>query len=66
MVYLRTFRKITKRLKKEGWYLHKVEGSHHQFKHPSKPGKVTVEFHGGNKDIDIFVVRSIYKQAGWL
>ncbi|MFJ1133822.1 type II toxin-antitoxin system HicA family toxin, partial [Bacillus thuringiensis] len=25
-----------KRLKKEGWFIVNIEGSHHQFKHPSK------------------------------
>ncbi|MEC3039978.1 type II toxin-antitoxin system HicA family toxin, partial [Bacillus cereus] len=29
-----------KRLKKEGWLIANIEGSHHQFKHPSKVGKV--------------------------
>jgi predicted RNA binding protein YcfA (HicA-like mRNA interferase family) len=26
----------------DGWYLIGVEGSHRQFRHPTKPGKVTV------------------------
>lgn len=34
--------KVIQRLQKEGWVLHHVRGSHHQFKHPTKPGKVTV------------------------
>ncbi|QHF49419.1 MULTISPECIES: type II toxin-antitoxin system HicA family toxin [Pseudomonas] len=25
-----------------GWYLVRVRGSHHHFKHPTKPGLVTV------------------------
>lgn len=29
-------REIIKRLKKDGWFLVKVVGSHHHFKHPSK------------------------------
>jgi len=33
---------ILKQLKADGWYLVHVVGSHHQFKHPTKPGKVTV------------------------
>jgi predicted RNA binding protein YcfA (HicA-like mRNA interferase family) len=33
---------IIKRLKSDGWQLVHVVGSHHQFKHPDKPGKVTV------------------------
>jgi predicted RNA binding protein YcfA (HicA-like mRNA interferase family) len=35
-------KEIIKRLKQDGWTLHHVKGAHHQFKHPSKPGKVTV------------------------
>ena len=26
----------------DGWYLVRVRGSHHHFKHPTKPGLVTV------------------------
>jgi len=34
--------KLIKRLKADGWFLVGVVGSHHHFKHASKPGKVTV------------------------
>ncbi|MDF3696639.1 type II toxin-antitoxin system HicA family toxin, partial [Enterobacter hormaechei] len=27
----------------DGWYLVRVKGSHHQFKHPTKKGLVTVK-----------------------
>lgn len=33
-------REIIKMLKQDGWNLTAVEGDHHQFKHPTKPGKV--------------------------
>jgi predicted RNA binding protein YcfA (HicA-like mRNA interferase family) len=26
----------------DGWFLDRVKGSHHQFRHPTKPGIVTV------------------------
>ncbi|MFA2720827.1 MULTISPECIES: type II toxin-antitoxin system HicA family toxin [Bacillus cereus group] len=52
------------RLKKEGWFIVNIEGSHHQFKHPSRVGKVTVKH--PCKDIPKGTLRSIYKQAGWL
>ncbi|MFD2882929.1 type II toxin-antitoxin system HicA family toxin [Pseudomonas lini] len=26
----------------DGWYLVRIKGSHHHFKHPTKPGLVTV------------------------
>ncbi len=38
-----------------------VSGSHHQFKHPVKPGRVTVPH--PRKDLSPNVVRSILKQA---
>lgn len=33
---------IIKQLKADGWFLVHTVGSHHQFRHPTKPGKVTV------------------------
>jgi predicted RNA binding protein YcfA (HicA-like mRNA interferase family) len=33
---------VIKKLNDDGWYLHNIRGSHHQFKHDSKKGKVTV------------------------
>ncbi|RJP31429.1 MAG: addiction module toxin, HicA family [Candidatus Omnitrophota bacterium] len=33
---------IIKILKEDGWYLDRTRGSHRQFKHPIKRGKVTV------------------------
>lgn len=53
---------IIKRLKADGWYLVHTVGSHHQFKHPSKLGKVTVPH--PRKDLPIDTLRSILKQAG--
>lgn len=38
------------------------QGSHRQYKHPSKPGKVTIPFHNG--DVDKGTADSILKQAG--
>ena len=29
-------------LNKDGWYLDRTKGSHRQFRHPQKPGLVTV------------------------
>lgn len=39
-----------------------VRGSHHQFKHPSKPGRVTVPH--PKKDLPVGTLHSILKQAG--
>lgn len=57
------FREMDKILKADGWYEVKQVGSHHQYKHPTKPGKVTVPEHGG-RDINPTVTKSILKQAG--
>lgn len=35
-------REIIKLLEQDGWYFVGSNGSHHYFKHPIKPGKVTV------------------------
>lgn len=35
-------RDVLKLLKSDGWYLVVTEGSHRQFKHPTKSGRVTV------------------------
>ncbi|MEH1860628.1 MAG: type II toxin-antitoxin system HicA family toxin [Nostoc sp.] len=35
-------REVIKRLEADGWYLARTKGSHRQFKHPDKPGTVTV------------------------
>ena len=53
---------IIKLIKTDGWFLVHVVGSHHQFKHPSKPGKVTVPH--PKKDLPLATARSIFKQAG--
>jgi predicted RNA binding protein YcfA (HicA-like mRNA interferase family) len=56
-------REIVRMLKDDGWYEVDCDGDHHQFKHPTKPGRVTVTH--PRKDIPQGTVRSIYKQAGW-
>jgi predicted RNA binding protein YcfA (HicA-like mRNA interferase family) len=55
-------REMIKRIEADGWVLHKSASRHHQFKHPKKPGKVTVPH--PVKDLKIKIVRSILKQAG--
>lgn len=46
----------------DGWYEVACVGDHHQFKHPSKKGRVTVTH--PRKDIPIKTLKSIEKQAG--
>ncbi len=56
-------RDVIKELKKDGWYeVHQV-GSHKQFKHPTKKGRVTVPY--PSRDIPLGTLKSIEKQAGF-
>jgi len=51
-------------IKADGWCHFQTVGSHQQFRHPTKPGKVTVPH--PKKDLPIGTVRSALKQAGLL
>jgi len=53
---------LIKKIKEDGWFLVNVVGSHQQFKHPTKKGKVTIPH--PKKDLPIGTVYSILKQAG--
>ncbi len=55
-------RELIKRLQKDGWYEVTQVGSHKQFKHPMKKGRVTVPH--PSRDIPIGTLKSIEKQAG--
>lgn len=57
-------REIIKMLEADGWYLNKQVGSHRQYKHDVKPGKVTVN-KKPNDTLDQEILHSIFKQAGW-
>ena len=59
---LHEVREVEKKLLADGWYQVSQKGSHHQYKHPTKPGKVTVPEHGGDLNMD--TVKSIMRQAG--
>ncbi len=45
----------------DGWYRYKTVGSHYQYKHPIKQGKITIPRH--NKELKKATVNSIFKQA---
>ena len=53
---------LIKMIEKEGWYLVATKGSHHQFKHPTKSGRVTIPH--PKKDLPKGTVKNIMKQAG--
>lgn len=55
-------REAEKILIADGWVQVKQTGSHRHYKHPTKPGKVTIPFHSG--DLDRRTADSILKQAG--
>lgn len=55
-------REVIKALKKDGWYLVNTVGSHQQFKHPTKKGRVTVKH--PDKDIPQKTLDSIERQSG--
>lgn len=54
--------KLIRMLEDDGWGQARVAGSHHHFKHPTKPGLVTVPH--PKKDLPVGTVNSILKQAG--
>lgn len=55
-------REVIKILQADGWFEIHCVGDHHQFKHPTKPGKVTVTH--PVKDIPSRTLKSIERQAG--
>lgn len=55
-------REVIKMLKADGWYEVHCVGDHHQFKHPTKKGKVTLRH--PVKDLGIRDLKSIEKQSG--
>ncbi len=56
-------RDLLKLLGKDDWNLVATEGSHRQYKHPTKPGRVTVSGKP-NDDLPPGTLNSILKQAG--
>jgi predicted RNA binding protein YcfA (HicA-like mRNA interferase family) len=58
-----TAKEVIRLLKKDGWYEKNQKGSHMQFIHPAKKGKVTVPAHSG--DLPPGTLNSIFKQVGW-
>lgn len=55
-------RELIKKIEADGWYEVAQKGSHKQFKHAVKPGKVTIPH--PVKDMPPGTVNSILKQAG--
>ena len=55
-------KEIIKKLKNDGWFEVAQKGSHKQFKHPTKKGRVTVPH--PKRDLPKGTVKSIEKQSG--
>ena len=55
-------RHVIKLLEGDGWYLVTTKGSHRQYKHPIKAGRVTIAGHLGD-DLAPGTLNSVFKQA---
>ena len=56
-------RDVIRLIEADGWQLARTRGSHRQYKHPTKPGLVTIPGHM-NDDLAPGTLNSILKQAG--
>ncbi len=56
-------RDIIKLLEKDGCFLKQTRGSHRQYKHPTKTGRVTLPGHPSD-DLPPGTLNSVLKQAG--
>jgi len=56
-------RDAIKLIENDGWYQVRMKGSHRQFKHPTKPGLVTIAGRLGD-DLAVGTFGSVRKQAG--
>jgi predicted RNA binding protein YcfA (HicA-like mRNA interferase family) len=54
---------VLRMLQSDGWFLHSTRGSHRQFRHPVKPGRVTVAGKLSD-DLALGTLNSILKQSG--
>ena len=56
-------RDVIRLIEKDGWYLVTTQGSHRQYKHPTRQGRVTVSGHPRD-DVHPKTLKSILTQAG--
>lgn len=56
------FKEIIRILEENGWRQKNIKGSHYQYVHPIKPGKITIPCHHG--DLDKRTVKTIFTAAG--
>ena len=55
-------RDVTRMIERDGWHLAAMRGSHRQYKHPDKPGRVMIAGHPGD-DLAPGTLNSVLKQA---
>jgi predicted RNA binding protein YcfA (HicA-like mRNA interferase family) len=55
-------RDVIKLIEDDGWYLVVTQGSHRQYKHRTKPGRVTIAGHPAD-DLAPGTLDSVFKQA---
>lgn len=66
MAFVLTFLQVDKRLRKDGFELTHVRGSHHHYKHPESGKRVVVPRPSRIKgNIPTGTLRNIFRQAGW-
>ena len=59
-----TYRKLVRLLEDDGWFLDRTAGSHTQYRHPTKPGTVTVPAGGKmSNEVPPGTLNSVLKQA---
>ena len=56
-------RDVIRLIEADGWYLVVTKGSHRQYKHREKPGRVTIAGHPSD-DLAAGTLNSVLKQAG--
>jgi predicted RNA binding protein YcfA (HicA-like mRNA interferase family) len=56
-------RDVIRLIEQDGWFLVATKGSHRQFKHAHKPGRVTIAGHPSD-DLAPGTLNSVFKQAG--
>ena len=56
-------RDVIKELERDGWHLDRTRGSHRQFKHSTRPGRVTIAGKPSD-DLSPKTFESILRQAG--
>jgi predicted RNA binding protein YcfA (HicA-like mRNA interferase family) len=56
-------REVIRILERAGYYIDHTSGGHYIMRHPDRPGRIPVPYHGG-RDIKRGTLRSIISQSG--